>query len=68
MRDDARQRATEFLNELYAACGIDAGRFETNVTGPAHQLLLMSSYAQAPPYAAGARWGHEHITASAPHH
>jgi hypothetical protein len=33
MRDDARQRATEFLKELYAAGDIDAGRFETSVAG-----------------------------------
>jgi hypothetical protein len=33
MRDDDRQRATEFLKELYAVGDIDAGRFETGVAG-----------------------------------
>ena len=33
MRDDAQQRPTEFLKELYAAGDIDAGRFETSVAG-----------------------------------
>jgi Domain of unknown function (DUF1707) len=33
MREDARQRATEFLKELYAAGDIDAGRLETGVDG-----------------------------------
>jgi hypothetical protein len=33
MRDDAQQRATEFLKELYAAGDIDARRFETSVAG-----------------------------------
>jgi hypothetical protein len=31
MREDAQHRATEFLKELYAAGGIDAGRFDTGV-------------------------------------
>jgi Domain of unknown function (DUF1707) len=33
MRDDAQERATEFIKELYAAGDIDAGRFDTSVAG-----------------------------------
>ena len=33
MREDARQRATEFVKELYAAGEIDADRLETGVAG-----------------------------------
>ena len=33
MDEDAQRRATEFLKELYAAGGIDAGRFNTGVAG-----------------------------------
>jgi uncharacterized membrane protein len=33
MNEDAQRRATEFLKELYAAGGIDAGRFNTGVAG-----------------------------------
>ena len=33
MNEDAQCRATEFLKELYAAGGIDAGRFNTGVAG-----------------------------------
>jgi hypothetical protein len=33
MREDARQRAVEFLKELYAAGDIDAGRLDTGVAG-----------------------------------
>ena len=31
MREDARQRATEFVKELYAAGAIDADRLDTSV-------------------------------------
>jgi DUF1707 SHOCT-like domain len=31
--DDAQQRATEFLKELYAAGSIDAGQLDTGVAG-----------------------------------
>jgi hypothetical protein len=33
LREDARQRATEFVKELYAAGEIDADRLETGVAG-----------------------------------
>lgn len=33
MREDDRQRATEFLKELYAAGDIDAARFDTGLSG-----------------------------------
>jgi hypothetical protein len=33
MREDARQRATEFVKELYATGEIDADRFGTGVAG-----------------------------------
>jgi hypothetical protein len=33
MREDAQQRATEFLKELYAAGDIDASRFDDGVSG-----------------------------------
>src|ERR1700722_12354788 len=33
MREDAQQRATEFLKELYATGDIDATGFDTGVTG-----------------------------------
>ena len=33
MREDAQQRATEFLKELYATGDIDASGFDTGVTG-----------------------------------
>ncbi len=33
MNEDAQRRATEFLKELYAAGGLDAGRFNTGVAG-----------------------------------
>ncbi len=33
MREDAQQRATEFVKELYAAGDIDTGRFDTSVSG-----------------------------------
>jgi uncharacterized protein DUF1707 len=33
MRDDARQRATDFVKELYAAGDIDADRFDSGVGG-----------------------------------
>lgn len=33
MHEDAQQRATEFLKELYAAGDIDASRFDTGITG-----------------------------------
>jgi len=33
MREDARQRATEFVKELYAAGEIDAGLLDTGVAG-----------------------------------
>src|SRR3984885_1670242 len=33
MREDARQRATEFVKELYAAGAIDADRLDTSVDG-----------------------------------
>jgi Domain of unknown function (DUF1707) len=33
MRDDAQQRATEFVKDLYAVGDIDADRFDTGVAG-----------------------------------
>jgi len=33
MREDAQQRATEFVKELYAVGDIDGGRFDASVTG-----------------------------------
>jgi uncharacterized membrane protein len=33
MPEDAQQRATEFVKELYAAGDIDAGRFDSSVSG-----------------------------------
>lgn len=33
MREDARQRAAEFVKELYAAGAIDADRLDTSVDG-----------------------------------
>jgi hypothetical protein len=33
MREDARQRAAEFVKELYAAGEIDAGRLDTGIAG-----------------------------------
>ena len=33
MRDDAQQRATEFVKELFAAGEIDRDRFDTGVAG-----------------------------------
>ena len=33
MREDDRQRATEFVKELYAAGEIDAGLLDTGVAG-----------------------------------
>jgi hypothetical protein len=42
MREDARQRATEFVKELYAAGEIDADRFSVGVAG----VLTASSEAE----------------------
>lgn len=33
MREDARQRATEFVKELYAAGAIDTDRLDASVAG-----------------------------------
>jgi hypothetical protein len=33
MREDAQRQATQFLKELYAVGDIDAGRFDTGITG-----------------------------------
>jgi 16S rRNA U516 pseudouridylate synthase RsuA-like enzyme len=40
--EEARNRATEFLKELYAAGDIDAGRFDAGVAG----LLAATSDAE----------------------
>ena len=44
MREDARQRATEFVKELYAAGEIDTDRLGTGVAG----VLAARSEAELP--------------------
>jgi len=48
MREDDRQRATEFVKELYAAGEIDADRLDTGVAG----VLAARSEAELAGYAA----------------
>jgi hypothetical protein len=43
MREDARQRATEFVKELYAAGEIDADRLDTGVAG------VLAARSEVPP-------------------